>query len=494
MRLARLLWLPALVIPVACGDVPQLSDAAIDAATDDAVIDAVPDAFQPGTVNVTVLTSTLFGAAQGAPVPGATVIFTDNNGPKTTTTEGLGKASAMVASETTVTVLRQTTPNLAREFITVYGAQPGDDLVIGQPSVTIPPTLGTMKIVFPAFPLTLDPQPDPALTIADYQVFNGCNDAGVKTAGKVEADLTFFERCGNGPQEIVIVAIYSNGKLAGWTSVNNVPFKTGETFTVPSDTKWQLPGTFSAMYSGLHASTIAVITAREIVDGRKSYLPGLGSALVTIPPVQALQFPYSGFGKSMRVASYVMSISEGAKGREQFAVEYVSLTKPARSTFGTDVSMATVALLENFLYDASDRTLSWTSKSLVQEDGIALILTVTKPPAPDGSVYRYFWYLIIPPGTSKIQLPDLPNELGNIDPANASEIDIHTATVIERSGIDGYKAFRNGAPERFIIDIRNQLLIYSIGGSASLDTLGSGADEVRVSFRAQVAVTAAPTP
>ena len=377
----------ALVLLAACGEVDAtLPDAGPPRDGTGTGADGAPDA-APAPVSVTVWTDD----GTELPVPGATVVFVDADGTVTrTTTDSAGVVTALVGPGSSVTVVRLS-PGGGAELTTTLGVMPGDQLRYGRRANRFDygPTLSST-------PLGWGPPPGSS---AYQQVFTGCGSAFV-IGGTTTATLDVGARCGTSARDLILVSYDTNGLPAWFQHEPN--FTPGAPYTFAGPWQSSVSGTV-----GLVNLPTNVSSGNGRLDQVVRGIPASNTyyGVTTGGPTAAATFTLPNLPASQLAHNFRLY-------RDSFGQVEILTTTGFSTQLSLDVGAAMLPWLIQPTLDPATRRLAWTAEGPGQPDMIVL----------DASYYRaqsFYRWTVFAPGTlgvTNLQLPDLPPEVGDLEP------------------------------------------------------------------------------
>lgn len=193
----------------------------------------------PGALHVTVSEGSI---AAPSPRVGDAVVFTDANGTQVVVTDANGAASAIVSDPATITHVRLYGGGVALVATSVYGARPGESIILrtydaGQSVPTAPITV--------QFPQT---------GATSYQA---CSMCGCASSATSPITVPMSERCQTDPATLTLVA-YTNAQATGYTFATT-PYSasTGGSVTMPA--QLSPPLEYSAQLTNVPSNVTLVI-------------------------------------------------------------------------------------------------------------------------------------------------------------------------------------------------------------------------------------------
>lgn len=403
---------------VACGD----DGAGPDAAPPDAAPGG--DVSAPGEAVVTVYD-------EGMPVAGVPVIFHEPDGAvaEVMTTGGDGKATREVTAGAMVTVLRSPT-----EVSTFAAIEPGDELVVGDPRS--PPTAELVT--------TADLTPPGVFPGASHYVVHlGCNLAALGDPS-TRTQLPVYWPCVTATNTFttLVLALDAEAEILAHSFVTSVSAEIGGITPVVLPPWSTAEDTLTVELSDApDPSTSVVVDANEVAGGVAFALPGLYSDLT---PGGGASFAVprpDGFGDRFQLGLSVLSGTiDDSSSRDLFR-QYAQ--PPETVTIALDDALLPRVHGLNLQLRESDRPLlAW------QQDG-ALGDTDGGIAALDWEVFDgkgislHSWRVLLPPGETEFQLPELPEEFADYRVSDSSEITNLALALHDIDYVAGYAALRN---------------------------------------------------
>ncbi len=244
VSVARVKRALVIAVMVGCGGGHHAADAAID----------TPPASD--LVTVTLIDPTL---VQATPLAGATVVFIDDNGTQSVTTDANGKAQAAVLAGGSVSSVRFTG---GTAFVTsVLAVQPGDSIALGVP-LQDTASAGSVNASFD----TTTPSP------AGYTISTAC---GITQGTTSPINVPLTNDCVHGGLELVLEG--SPGGVPAFAIASGIAFISGETVAIPGYTA---EPTFTSMLTDI--PTLAYAEMSRTSDYATSTAPVLGGATATV--------------------------------------------------------------------------------------------------------------------------------------------------------------------------------------------------------------------
>jgi hypothetical protein len=393
-------------------DAPPAPDAGIDAVT-------------RGTVRVTVLDP----SGSGAPAVGANVVFLDPDGTlvKRVASDTAGKAEADVLPGASVTSI--VFVNTQYRLLTVLGAKPGDDLVLGTRNGD-GSTAGTFTVNYPAL-----------AGATSYGISSPCGatffSAPAAGGPPAPAQLTLFNSCKLDTMEIVVVPQGANGPLTS-IAKPGVAFLAGGTTTISGN--YQGLRTLTASYTNINPIITGLNMSRGIPDGfgfvdtQSMTSPGATLALSSTGPQAS--------------TGQLLTVVGTATGSSQRVRQSISGTA---ATYGLDLGATLLPWIGSPTYDAASRKLvvptDTTGTSAAKPDLFRIIASYARTDA--NNVTTSFNWTLFGPDATDIVLPVLPPELGNIAPTATDTVTVTSAQMFDADSVTSYDQIRNDVSNAF---------------------------------------------
>jgi hypothetical protein len=408
------LFLGGALIAAACGSDGGFADASI---TDGDVIDAAagPDADAHGEVTVTVYTQA------GGPTPdrAASVVFTDSEGTQVVATDEAGVARATVLPGATVTAVRSAEDPV--RITTILDVAPGDAIVVGSRLAATAP-LGSHDIAFAAFGAA-----------ASYSAHAGCGSTS--SPGRI-VSLPVTAQCGPGPHDVLLVARDASDVVIGGAAALDVPFPSTGGVTIAAE-QWQPASRLDAMLTGIPDVVDRLTVQHAVLHDGKAYAASTtqavrtgGAQLVSVafPPLAGAE------------ASIVTTVTDDKDRMTQQIRE----RRPTATSYGLQVDAALLPWVRALAIDGSGRGVSWQRSASEGGDGAIFLGSYRRP-----EQRAVVWFVAAPPTTTTVTLPDLPPELGELEPTAATDFAVALAGIVDASNHDGYPSFRQTAEPDF---------------------------------------------
>jgi hypothetical protein len=433
LRMA-LVWTLGLSL-AACGKVAAEADAGPLADPADAHLDgdgsvtAPPDAQTTGIASVTV-----FDEA-GAREPGASVVFQHADGTvvQKLATDAHGRASAIVDAGDLVSVVRMTHQG-SRQVVTFVGVAPGDELESGDPGhregATMYGTLTVSGVVYPG--------------ASGFGVDAGCFDsASIDESGV--ATLPLYDDGCHDPARSLPLYVLARDSLGNPMAYATRPaLASGASASLAlAASDWRTDFT-SSVISVVNTPTQVTVYPSIFIDnapGREIFelyphvagspQPGDNvNATVVLPrdlgtghDHSVEELIYSGNDQTLRLLAGRHTgglpptlIIDG----ERFLPRLTG-----RATMGTG--------------DAARPRLTWTSEASLDDVDGGVVHTGWYDAAAETS---HEWILVVPPGTTGVQLPALPESLAAWRPGVDATPDAPALYFVDAGAEGGYGFFR----------------------------------------------------
>jgi hypothetical protein len=388
--------------------------------------DAGVDAVTRGTVRVTVLDP----SSSGAPAVGANVVFLDPDGTlvKRVATDTAGKAEADVLPGASVTSIIFV--NTQYRLLTVLGAKPGDDLVLGTKNADSS-TAGTFTVSYPVL-----------AGATSYGISSPCGTAFFSppaTGGPpAPAQLTLFNSCKLDTMEIVVVPQGANGALNS-IAKPGVAFMAGGSTTVTGN--YQGLRTLTASYTNINPIITGLNMSRGIPDGfgfvdtQSMASPGATLALSSTGPQAS--------------TGQLLTVVGTATGSSQRVRQSISGTA---ATYGLDLGATLLPWIGSPTYDAASGKLvvptDTTGTSAAKPDLFRIVASYVRT---DGNMTTGFSWTLFGPDATDIVLPTLPAELGNLAPTAADTVTVTSAQMFDADSVTSYDQIRSDVNNAFTL-------------------------------------------
>lgn len=369
-----------------------------------------------GPVSITALTLT----GNGQPQAGARALFYDRDGALVAdqTTPADGTASADLPPGGTAVVVW--TQSSGVHIDAILGVEPGDDLVMGHRASPPGLPIGTVTANLPAT--------DGA---QDYAVSGGCADSGfrVPDGGQVSLKVTFYGgSCDPDTYDYLAVATGADHRPLAYAELLDQPLVDGQ--TLPAFSDWHPVGSFTARFTSVPAGAIPLsVTAVPTMDG---ILFGSGVGADIVPDGKSqVSFALPRFGDGLYLATEVATTSTA-----------FSQTVYTRAPGGLNDSIELGPLLLPWVTAPSvpgSRCIALSQQGSGTADGEVVLMH----PAAARDHDQVAWEILAPPGTTRIVLPHLPDDLAAYELA-PGETGASKLWLIESSDFDDYAGFRAG--------------------------------------------------
>lgn len=378
-----------LLLSAACGSVKETPDA------------STIDADQSGTATVET-EAALLGGTVGANVGNIDVVsmLPNNKLLETIKTSAEGTGSIKVYPGGSVTAIYRRPGDLGAEMISYLGVKPNDTLVFGSRNFS---TLGVTNT-------NLGNQTY-EWTVQAPGATNHCaaTSCSVTCAAAPATTVSFAEflSCNRTPMDILYVARNAAGQATHYSLRSNVTFAAGSTV---STTFWTPVLNATVNISGVPAEV--------------SNLFGNWATVLNNQDERTLAAQYSG-----NPTGGAFTSTFGFHGTGDRTIARVQFQRPGsfdlmtlvdgitpNSTVQTVASPQFTPWLQGVLASAPLRTVAWNAVATPASvtDGSVVLAQWSR--TVGGMTQFYRWYLIVPPGVSSINLPDLPTPLNNVLP------------------------------------------------------------------------------
>ncbi len=427
-------WL-LLTVPLvagACGNVSADADAGPDRpdarVSDDGHAADQPDAQTTGIVSVTVYNES------GSLEQGASVVFHHGDGTvvQKLSTDAHGIASSVVDAGDLVSVVR-TTNQGGRQVMTFLGVKPGDQLRSGDPHIRVNASMyGTLMVSGVVY-----------AGASGFSVDAGCFDGAALDENGV-ATLPLFDGCHDpaGTVPLYVQARDSVGRpLAYATRPALMSGGTGSVAIAASEWRTDFA---SAVISIVHAPTKVTVYPTVFVDNA----PGL-EVFEFNPQVAGSPQPGDNVNATVVVprnlgTGYDHSVEEVVyTGNDQtFRLLAARKTGALPASISIDGARFLPYLTGRAAVgtgDAARPRLTWTSEAALDSVDGGMVHTSWYDPVAQASQE---WILVVPPGTTSVQLPALPDSLAAWRPGVDASPEAPALYFVEASAIAGYDFFR----------------------------------------------------
>jgi hypothetical protein len=423
------LFLGGALLTAACGSDGGFADARPADGDGDAAdaVDAGSDADPHGVVTVTVYTQA------GGPLPdvNARVVFTDGERTQVVATDSAGIARATVLPGATVTAVR-TVEDPVR-ITTILDVTPGDEIVVGSRLAASAP-LGDHDIEFAAFG-----------SAASYSASAGCGTG--TSAGRV-VSLPVSAQCGPGPHDILLVARDGSDVVLGSASALDVPFPPTGGVAITAD-QWQPASRLDAMLTGIPDVVDRLTVQHAVVHDGKTYAASTTQALRT-GGAQLVSVAFPTFAGAE--ASIVTTVTDD---KDQMT-QQIRERRPTATSYGLQVDTALLPWVRGLGFDAGGRGVSWQRSPETGGDGVVFLGSYRRP-----DQRAVIWFVAAPPATTTLTLPDLPPELGALEPTAATDFAVALVGIVDASNHDGYPSFRETAEPDFASQVQLERFRFS---------------------------------
>ena len=302
----------------------------------------------------------------------------------------------------------------------ILGVEPGDQLVMGHRA-----NPGGVPIGRVTANLSTTPGAEA------YGVSGGCNNSGFRgpDGGQVSVDLTFYGGdCDPDTYDYLAVATGPDHRPLASAELLDQPLVNGQ--ALPDFSDWTPAGSFTARYTGVPAGAVlGAVTAMPTMDG---LLFGDGYDADFVPDgMTQVSFPLPDFGDGLYVQTQVSLPTT----RTTFP-----MTVYTRSAAGFDYSLELGALLLPSVTPPlvpGSHCVQWYQEGSGTPDGEVVLMH----PVPARDQNQVAWEILAPPGTTRIVLPHLPDDLA-ADELAPGEQATGKLWLVESSDFDGYREFR----------------------------------------------------
>ena len=396
-----------LLAAAACGKVSAVGDGGngIDANTG-------PDADAHGVVTVTVLNTD----QSGTPVQGVPVVFFDPDGTMVgkSDTDASGKASATVLPGANVTVVWPKS-STSYQIGTVYAIKPGDNLVVGfrNPAAT---DVATFQVTY-----------DQYSGATSYQIFGPCGTADASNV------LHFQAGCKTDPFDLYVIAYDASGNPIAFNAKNGQSLAAGTVHL--TSTSWSFVNQFTASYTNIPAQ-VTNISADHVAGFPGGFDAGNSAAPTSTSLSLAMTAPTPG------TYAWVSSNITGAAGSQQVVRQRIA---GAASSAGMDVTATILPWLSNATFDVASQSFAVTATGTGTYD---VYLADVQYQRPSGSTSIDYEWIVLGPTIGTITLPNLPSDVGGVNPLSTDTIGSPIALAIDDDG-DGWDSVRDHVFDEF---------------------------------------------
>lgn len=408
------------LLGAACGSVKETPDA------------STIDADQSGTATVKT-EAALFGTTGSIANIDVVSMLPNNTVLETTKTGADGLGSIKVYPGGSVTAVYRRPGDTGAEMITYLGVKPNDTLTFGNRT---PAFVGTnTNLGNQTYEWTVQ-----APGASSHCAATSCN-ASCSAAPAANVAFAELTSCTRTPMDVLYVARNAAGVPTHYSFRTNVTFAAGSTV---STTFWQTAPNASVNITGVPAEV--------------TQLFGSWSTVFNLQDERSLATGYSGSptGGAFTTTFGFHATGRRTVGRVQFQRQGSFDIMTLLDSFNTNTLTQTVASpqftpwLQGVLASAPQRKVTWIAAPTPASvtDGTVVVAQWTRGVAPMTQSYR--WYLIVPPGVSSIDLPDLPAPLNNVLPPD--DVFLGASVRLFDISATGYDAVR-ALPSRNIMCI-----------------------------------------
>lgn len=386
---------------VACGSVKD--NHIPDASNPDASIDGPPH----GVVTVTVLDPSGSGALSvGVPV---VFIAADGSTVSHPVTGSDGKASGDVGPGASVVVVEGT------QMIEIIDVKPGDNLTVGfvnQDSTVA----GTVTVSFPLF-----------ANATSYDVYGPCGQVNGTTSPIV---LTIRNSCKQSTMELQVHAFGASGFL-GYIANPNVPFVPGGSATITGPYLGFTGRTASYTNIASNVATVGVTRFAPDNDGPNagtSGAPAGGAASFTVT------------GPTTSTSAFESAITHTANAGQQRIYQTVA---GSATTYTLDVGSTLLPWLGIPTVDPATRKVTVARDTTgTTNDPPDAFFSLIEYQRTAGTMTTLFQWLVIGPTAGDFTLPQLPIEVGDVNPKSTDMPLPGIAEIVESDALAGWDAVR----------------------------------------------------
>jgi hypothetical protein len=362
-----------------------------------------------GTLRVTV-SRPIYPSTAPSPTVGDSVVFNDSIQTQVVVTDANGQASATVTGPTTITDV-QFVGGKTSILWTLFGAEPGDDIVLRQPG-------GDNNAYSP---VTVNFQIDGGATS-----YLACTPCGCSSSATSPIMVQMSGTCASDPTTVTLVEL--NGQAAQSYVTTTTPYSTasGGTVTMPTQmtAARTLTGNFSNIPSFVDHIAFSYGPSGSYVSKESGAVPTTFSTQLQIwdiAPAAAFTF-----------------VSDYDKSRGQLFMDPVT-----GSTTAVSIDMAaSPPWLDEPTFDPSTRTLGAATSEASQAD---IYFTDLAYPNSAGDA-NVNWYMFAA-NPDAIVLPPIPMSV--VDTTAHPPVDHPHGKLIDLGSVDGFSAARLD-PIRFV--------------------------------------------
>jgi hypothetical protein len=415
-------------------------------ASPDAAADAPVDVLTPGSLDV--VTQTRFTNGQPPFTPQGNVIVVavrpdGTMGDMQMTDPTAGTATLTVYPGDSVTAIYPHMGDGGADLTTFYDVKPGDTLTFGlRFSQSLPSTpIGDMTVTWPA------------VTNAFYDAYTACSGYGFGTG--TTGTITEYSSCHHEPMDVVMLA-YDNtsGQLTQAGLIPAATFQAGGSLTLA---QWRpATQTKSMGLTGLAPEITNVnMLDYEFVNDRVFYPAGSYGGAPSNGQYTSPVYSWPGIGTREWVRTI---LSRQGPWTPMYIHDSVDATT---TPYSLAMPMLPPWLTSNYVASGPAQMAAWFPVGNGPSKGTVARVSWTHESAP------YVWTFIVPPGTSAINFPKLPDAIAMNAPHLDDFVSLQFVRVFDIPELAGYDDVRK-LPESTIVqlDIAVQLgLLHRVIGN-----------------------------
>ena len=376
-----------------------------------------PDVAGPDATTRGPVTATVHALEAGEElVAGAAVLFHDPDGALVAheTTDASGRAEADLLPGGSVTVVDTISDPTSTLLRTVFGAEPGDDLVFGPIRRQSGELVGTMTVELLGG------------TGTAYRIINGCSSY---TTGETSSVMQFFDHCAPATFEVHVVAHDATGLEIGYAAVENVPYVEGGTITVPDN--WSSVTPYQLTIEGIPPEMTDAFSILRVRYGED-----LVSASARSGAPSGGTFAVTGGYPQVPIGADELQIATVGFDSDTESHTLIETRTGLTSTWSLDAATI-LPRLSGAAFDPDAGRVSWIETGGGSDPDAASVWLDYRSNA--GKPHR--WRLWGPPDRTEVVLPALPDELlAEVATLELALIHLHGADTV-----DGYDAIREVA-------------------------------------------------
>ena len=401
------------------------------ASPDAAPVDAPVDVLMPGALNV--VTQTRFTNGQPPFTPQGNVIVVGVRPDGTMSDMQMTDATAGTATLTvypgdSVTAIYPHMGDAGADLTTFYDVKPGDTLTFGlrfSPSGTNT-TVGDMTISWPA------------VSNAFYDAYTACSSYGFGTA--TSGSITEYSLCHHDPMDVVMLAYDQNtGALTQAGLIPAATFQAGGALTLA---QWRpATATKSMGLTGLTPEITSVnMLDYEFVNDRSFYGAGSYGGAPSNGQYTSPTYPWPGQGSREWVRTI---LSRQGPWTSMFIHDSF---EPSTTPYSLAMPTLPPWLTSNYVASGPAQMAAWFPVGDGPSKGTVARAAWNHGPAP------YNWTFIVPPGTTAINFPKLPDAIAMNAPHPEDSVNLQYVRVFDIPELAGYDDVRK-LPESTIVQL-----------------------------------------